>query len=186
MVSHLRSHSARETLGPLRVFQGPVAIFNRCLDGPLVIEWLDLDDQHASRRERWMPRFDPRSFDDDGLRPISPHPSPKPKSKWPPTRVLGWVIAVGGLSVALNVVPVVAVYVAMARMDSRLTSIEQWMAREHETRQKVVDDWPEIQRRPKEFDADLAKAKDDIKRYNTAGGVTGEVTRDLQGQPASH
>jgi hypothetical protein len=58
--SHLCSHSARGTLGPLCVFQGPVAIFNRCLDGPLVIEWLDLDDQHASRRERSMPQFDPR------------------------------------------------------------------------------------------------------------------------------
>jgi hypothetical protein len=146
-----------------------------------VIEWLDLDDQHASRRELSMPQFDPRSLDDDELRPISPHPSPKPKSKWPPTRVLGWVIAIGGLSVALNIVSVVVVYVAMARMDARLTPIEQWMAREHEIRQKVVDDWPETQKRQKEFDKQTAKLQDDLNRHNEAGGVTGEVAHDLSG-----
>jgi hypothetical protein len=46
-----------------------------------------------------------------------------------------------------------------------------------------VDNWRETQTRQKEFDADLAKAKADLKGYNAAGGVTGEVTRDLQGEP---
>jgi hypothetical protein len=130
-----------------------------------------------------MPKFDPRSLDDDQFQPISPHPSPRSKAKWPATRVLGWVIAIGGLTVALNIVSVAVVYVAMARMDARLTLIEQWMAREREIRQKVVDDWPETQKRQREFDADLAKAKADLKQYNTAGGVTGEVVRDLKGEP---
>jgi hypothetical protein len=129
------------------------------------------------------PKFDPRSLDHDDFQPISPHPAPRSKAKWPATRVLGWVIAIGGLSVVLNIVSFAVVWSAMGRMDARLTPIEQWMAREHEIRQKVADDWPETQKRQKEFDADLAKAKADLKGYNEAGGVTGEVVRDLKGEP---
>jgi hypothetical protein len=88
-----------------------------------------------------------------------------------------------GQSVVLNIVSVVVIYAAMARMDARLTPIEQWMALERAVRQKIADDWPATQRRQKEFDAALSKARADLKGYNAAGGVTGEVTRDFKGEP---
>jgi hypothetical protein len=85
-----------------------------------------------------MADFDQRSLDDDDFR-ISPHPAPRPKSNWPATRVLGWVIAIGGLSVVLNVVSVVVVYVAMARMDATYSANEQPRSDVQQLRSDVDD-----------------------------------------------
>jgi hypothetical protein len=139
-----------------------------------------------------MPKFDPRSLDDDTFQPIGAHPTVRPnsKSKWPPTRVLGWVMAIGGLSVVLNIVSVIVVAALFDRIetkltavDTRLVDVEQWLSRERALRQKIDDGWADTQRRQKESDAALAKAKADLKSYNAAGGVTGEVVRDLNGKP---
>jgi hypothetical protein len=74
-----------------------------------------------------MANFDPRSLDDDDFR-IGPHPTPRQKSNWPPSRVLGWVIAIGGLSVVLNAVSVVVVYCLIVRIDNRIAELDKRLA----------------------------------------------------------
>jgi hypothetical protein len=124
-----------------------------------------------------MPQFDPRSLDDDELRPISPHQSLKPKSEVAADEGLGLGHRDRG---------------TIGRAERRLGRgglrgdgsdgfplDPQWMAREHEIRQKVVDDWPETQRRQKEFDADLSEGRS--KALQRGRRRHWEVVRDPNG-----
>jgi hypothetical protein len=85
-----------------------------------------------------MAKFDPRSLDDDDFR-IGPHATFQAASQWPPTRVLGWAIAIGGLSVVLNAVSVVVVWRAMARMEAAHSANEQLRGDVEQSRHDVDD-----------------------------------------------
>jgi uncharacterized protein YlxW (UPF0749 family) len=124
-----------------------------------------------------MPKFDPRSLNDDEQIVFQELP-PRAKSKWPATRVLGWVIAIGGLSVVLNIVSVIVVYGLMVRIESkistndtqlgaRFTDVEQWVTRERAIRKKQAADpyWSDeaIKKRRDDSNADIAKAESELK-----------------------
>jgi hypothetical protein len=52
------------------------------------------------------------------------HPRPNSKSKWLPTTVLAWVIAIGGLSVVLNIVSVAVVASLFDKTETRLSAVD--------------------------------------------------------------
>jgi len=134
------------------------------------------------------------------LREAKPSPTPEAKparpSKWPPTRVLGGVIAIGALTVVVNLstVAMIAVYfhrisVRQDVQDARLADVEGWITHRQNVMAKNRADaeafHKQFLKESKESEEQLTKLKADVKRYNAAGGVTGEVLRDLAGKSGS-